>query len=198
MKAIDSTDKASVRERKKKMKKKTIIFGLITMAIALTIGLMVMAGINNASKHKVGIHNIREYSIENIPEFTLTMGSTNVEQPIMMTKEEVIDKKMKVYEFTGRIDNNWDIVENEYVGIRLIDILNAYDMEYEDIEFYEVEAYSVKFKKEEIDENVFIIFFRDGAPLGEIEPISLMSFNAKWSHSLADINYIYIDENSKE
>lgn len=171
------------------MKKKIIVIIAIVAAVAMLVGIKIIF-LNN---RKV-TYDFKTYQIDKIPTFTLTIGSTNREEPILITKDELINKNINAYEFKGKLDNNWEIVANDYVGIRLIDIFNAYNIGYEDIEFYEVDSYSVKYNKDEINEDMYIVFFKDGNPVGEMEPISMISFKHKWSESLADINYIFIYE----
>lgn len=179
------------------MKKKIVFVSLI---IVLVIGTICIRGIFSNPKIEVGVRDLKTYDKEQLPNFTITIGNPNAKDPLVITKEDIIEKNVVAYEFKGSIDNNWKIVENDYVGIRLTDLFEAYDVTYKDldIDFYELESYNVKYNKDEINEDMFLIFSKDGEHIGNIEPIAMMSFRHKWNRSLADINYIYIYEEPKE
>lgn len=168
------------------MKKKIILF--ITIILTLII---VLVGFSLYKVLKKPDYNLKEYPIDKLPTFSFSIAGSEL-QPINITKDELKSRNIKAYKFSKDIDNNWKKVTNIYIGIRLKDILDMYKLEYKDIEIYETNKYSVKFKNDEINEDIFIIFYRDGKRLGELEHISLVSFKDKWNKSLTDFNYIFL------
>lgn len=136
-------------------------------------------------------YTLKEYPVDKLPTFTFNIavpqnGTTEI------TKESLKEKSIKAYEFAKDIDNDWETVTNDYIGIRLKDILEAYNLDYESIEFYESDKYSVKYRKDDINDDVYVVFYRDGKSLGDTEPTALVSFKDKWHRSLTDFNYMFV------
>ncbi len=179
------------------MKKKIVFFGAAVVFIALALFGLLLLKSTNKDKYKPD-YTLKEYSIEKLPEFSFSINGNEIKKNIEITKEVLEQKSVPVYEFSKDIDNNWETVTNDYIGFTLKDILKEYEFDYQAIEFYEVDRYSVRFTKEEIDEDVYVIFYRDGKPLGEVEPIGLMSFSDKWNRSLTDFNYIFLYQSTQE
>ena len=158
--------------------------------------LLVLCGCNNNEQQfdaKIGeIQELKE-STKEIPKFVMTIqGLKNV----VVTEEDI--KNIKLYDFIADvtaydIDPDSDIYHEKWTGVKLSDVLNLKDIkEYDTLDFKATGNLTVRYKKDEIDDSIYLVFYRNDVLLSETEETPIMLFAAKlknrfWVPSLVRI-----------
>lgn len=145
---------------------------------------------NNDNLNVGDIANQKEYK-GNIPDFTLEITGT---YSGTITNEVVKEMEIPVYEFDAKVDNGWDKVTNHYRGIKLLDLFEkAGFQEYKSIEFMAHENKTVTYQKDEIDENLYLIFYKNRGNEDERNNLSLFALKNKQKFSVENLATIDFD-----
>lgn len=176
------------------MKKNTTII-LITMVISVALTLV---GVKVYEKIKIsklndiagvtGVKNVREINYE-IPSFKLTVNGI---YDTVIDSNDLSDLK-KYYIETVMDDGIYKFLYS-YEGIRLNELLNLYQLE----DFKEVTIKSggrlqVTFLKEEITDNIYLTFSKDGYANPTSEAVSLVAPDYMARYSISQVVELTFD-----
>lgn len=161
--------------------KKTII--TVIISVVVTLGLVF--GVNLISKvsynkkvEERGIKSIKEVEYS-IPRIEISIkGIYNS----YLSEENL--KDVKVYEIEAVMDDTIENTLYTYKGVRITDILSKYNItDYTSITFKANDGLQVLFRKNEINENMFLVFNRDGKDykVGEGAALLVPDLNARYS-----------------
>lgn len=154
--------------KKDKKKLATIWVVLITIAATLIVGIGTLylihgIGVKNTQK-KLGTTGITDYaSLEtyDMVDFNLTLSGTHNKELTAIDFDG-----LPIYEFEAVTTDGYTNVMNEYVGVLLKDFLYRFSIsDYQVLTFKAAGGLSITYKAEEVDDNIFIIFERNGEPL---------------------------------
>ena len=117
-----------------------------------------------------GVTNLKKIKY-NFPAFSITsIGLLN--GPI--TNESI--KDIQTYEITAIVSDSIYRHQYTYKGVKLKDVLeNEKLKDYKKIIFKSNGGLQVEYTKEEIDDNVFIVFEKDGIEYPKLEKVSLLN-----------------------
>lgn len=172
-----------------KEKKKTLWIGI---AIGAVIGIILtilvsylISTINyNGLLDSGEISGMKETDIE-IPTFTLVVRGL---YDGTITNLDLEDKNVPVYEFDAGVATSYGVFTDTYVGVRLSDVLNAMNItEYSEVNFYDPNSITVNYNKEEIMEDTFIVFYRNGERITEDGPANLLALRFNYAYSVEDL-----------
>lgn len=124
------------------------------------------------SIEEVGVKSVEKIDYD-LPEFTVVaLGNYDT----TITNEDV--KDLDVYLIKAVTTDGYDNYYNEYVGIRLKDILRDRGLdEYNSITMNSNGGVSVRYDRDNIDDDVYIVFERSGIVFNSDEPVDLVSLN---------------------
>ncbi len=143
---------------------------------------------NNKVTEKKGITNLKK-SETKIPDFTVQLTGLYGGS---ITNTDLENYNIPVYEFDADIFNGWDIVENHYTGVKLLDILKAMEIQkYNGIIFDIPGKISVDYSKDEISDNTYLVFYRDGEEIYEGEQASIISFDYDYRYAAQGVANLY-------
>lgn len=127
-----------------------------------------------------------------IPDFKLKLSGVYDQ---IITEKEVIDNEVPIYEFDAIINNGWDNKKNHYVGIKLFDLLEKFKLnKYERIMFNREELKTVNLSLDEITNQMYIVFYRDGKTIQENAPLNLLTIDRDYRYSLENLTELYFIE----
>lgn len=176
-----------------KGKQTTIIICIIAI-ILIAVGCIIVFG-NKASEkgfqlNENEIANIKK-SDKKLPKFSIQIHGI---YSGTITNESLEKEGIQVYEFDAGINNGWDVVTNHYAGVKLKDVLEIAQIEdFTDIEFNSSNKIFTVYNKEEITDKTYLVFLRDGKPIKEGEPVTLLSADYHYRFSLENVEYIHVD-----
>lgn len=172
--------------------KKTII----TVVISVAATLLLVLGFNLINEwrldklvEEVGVKELKEIDYE-IPKFTLLTDG------IYQTNISTGDFKdvVKTYEIKAVIEDEIEYEYAEYVGVKVKDMLYAYDMEdFKNIIFMSNGGLQVSFKKEEIVDDMFFVFEKNGIKFESGEEVSLLVPGLYERYSISNIVNIHFN-----
>ena len=159
-----------------KFNKKMYIILLVLVAILsslITFGAFYISEYKfQKSIEEVGVKSIEKIDYT-LPEFTV-VALGNYDTTITNKDIEKLDKYLIKAVTTDGYDNYY----NEYVGIRLKDILKDRGLEeYNTITMNSNGGLSVRYDKDNIDDDVYLVFERSGIIFNSDEPVDLVSLN---------------------
>lgn len=142
------------------------------------------------SNHEIA--NLKEVDTE-LPEFSILINGIYINN---ITDKKLKDFGTKIYEFDAAVDNGWEVVTNHYVGVKLNDVLKEYDdmPEYKRIGFASPGSHFVDYKKEEVTDKTFLVFYRDGKPIVEGEAVNLLSVDKEYRYSVENLAMITLND----
>lgn len=185
------------------MKKNKKIFILITIFILVIVIIsLIYIGtnkkINNLDKGTIA--NLKPISSK-FPEFTIILDKQGESNGMDLTEITLKDKAIQNYEFEAGIYNGWETKTDRYRGSRLKDIIEKIEVgEYTGLTFYTNNKQSVTYKKEDITENVFLIYKRNGKDIRQNEKnaITLLRVDKDYNYSLENIfGIIFLNEKNE-
>ena len=160
--------------------------------------MLVLCGCSNNNKRdelaKIGeVQDIQE-SNKKIPEFTIVLMGL-MEDTI--TESDL--KDIKLYDFVADvtaydIDPDSDVYREKWTGVKLTDVLEKKGIkEYDTLDFRATGDLTVRYKKTEIDDSLYLVFYRDDLLLSDSEETPVMLFsttlkNRFWVPSLTRID----------
>lgn len=172
--------------------KKTIITVIIsvgaTLLVVLGFNLINTLRINNLVK-EVGVKEIKEINYD-IPKFTILTDG------IYQTNISMVDFKdvVKTYEIKAVLEDEIEYEYAEYVGVKVKDLLYSYDMEdFEKLTFQSNGGLQVTFKKEEIVDDMFLVFEKNGQKFESGEEVSLLVPDLYARYSISNVINLYFD-----
>lgn len=179
-----------------KKKKSIIIISTIMLIIIIVgIGLYIISRSKpNLKAHEIS--NIKESS-EKIPPFLIAIGG-NYDGIINNTFLE--EDKIPMYEFDAAIETTWGTFTNKYIGVKLNDLLEKYQItNYKSIEFVSNDFVRAEYKPFMITDNMYIVFYRDGKLIDEDNAATLISIDRNYRYAVERLSqiYFYNDEQSK-
>ncbi len=161
---------------------KNIIITIESIAIlALAITLIVIPKqLNFKTKDKVEPLTLKE-TAKDIPNFSLTVSGAYKGK---IDKDLIAKKNIKLYEFDASINSGWSTETDTYIGYKLVDILNAFDItDFVTIEFCSSDGIKVSHEKYLLNDNYFIVFYVNDKQINEDYPAMFLTpeFNFNYS-----------------
>ncbi len=191
----------------KNKKNIVLLLGIITFIAGCV---MLIISFTQFGKKKAEIYdkaevlNIKQTSQE-IPDFSVKVTGAYTGD---INKELLSAYNIKVYEFDAIIDNGWDHVKNHYVGFRLLDMLNAFNItDFSSIKFTSGYRIDMTQLHSRLTNDIFITFFKDGKSIDENFKIGLLNVDKGTRFSLDGIQGMHfeyvpnlddIDNNNKD
>ena len=177
----------------KKHTLKTILIGLAGMVIG--IGICVLAAfilVKTYEEESVGdaykVTNVKESNIK-LPKFDILLDGSYKGS---ISNEYIEEDKIKVYEFDANIDNGWDIVTTHYVGVKLYDLLDYYQINnVSTLTFESNDAMSVIHAHSDL-KNAYIVFYKDGTLIGNDSHQTLLVPDMEYRYSLQGLKRIHL------
>ncbi len=160
-----------------------IIEGIIIAVLAIAMIIMCLS-----KKENKNVPSDKEQSIsfkessKELPNFSiqLTGGYEG-----FITKEYVEEENIKLYEFDATVNNGWNRNTDRYIGYKLNDILNAFDIsDYSSIEFNSSDGVRINFGRYLITDNFFIVFYQNGELIDETTPAMLLTTEYRSNYSV--------------
>lgn len=134
------------------------------------------------------IENLTESSKE-IPSFTVLIDGLYYG---VLTTEVLKEENVKVYEFDAGIDIGWGTISSHYIGVKLKDALDALQIaNFDQIEFAAEGRISVTYVTEELTDDMYLVFYRDGELINETQPVNLLSVNYPYRYSVEAVTDMY-------
>lgn len=169
--------------------KKTIISVVITAVITIVITLLGVSVYNSTVENKYskqvdksGLKEAKEIKGE-IPEFAITVQGI---YDSSITDKDI--KDLKIYEISAVMTDGVYSDLYTYTGVKLNDILNSFDYnDYRNITFKSNGNLQVTFSKEEINDNMYLVFSVDGYMLPEEEPVNLLNTELNSRYSIGNV-----------
>lgn len=175
--------------------KKTIIIVIISVIISVSLSLLGVK-IYNSVNHKKYTNLISEaglYRVDSVeyklPEFAIKFDGIYNE---VVTNESI--SSLPVYEIDAVMNDGIYKDYYRYHGIRLKELLNLYEIkDYNNITFRSEGRLQVTFLKEEINDEVFLIFDVDGFQFEEDDPVGLLAVDYNLRYSITDVVSLMFD-----
>ena len=171
--------------------KKIIIISMIVLTLC---GCGSKENETNEYDAKVGeIQNLVESNKE-MPKFSISVMGL-IDDTI--TNEDL--KNLKIYDFEVDVtaydlDPNSDVYHEKWSGVKLSEVLAKKNIEnYDSLDFKATGNLTVTYTKEEINDNLYLVFYRNEVLLSETEDTPIMLFaadlkNRFWVPSLTRID----------
>ena len=174
------------------MKKRNIIIVILIVVVILISFLYLKTKLDNncpknssknsnpaAVPHSVA--NVKESNID-LPEFNVVVRglySGNI------TNKDILEKGIKIYNFDASATYNWGFMFNNYIGIKLSDVLTQMNYNnYNEIVFVGNNGkLNITFKKEEITDKAFLVFYVYGEKIGNND-ISYIDFGYLYNYAI--------------
>ena len=172
-----------------KDKKKTLGSGIIICAISgiiltILIGYLISTISYNNLLDSGEISQMEETNIE-IPSFTIVVRGL---YDGTITNLDLEEKDVPVYEFDAGVSTSFGVFTNTYVGVRLSDVLEAMELtDFSEINFYDPNSVTVNYTREEVLEDTYIVFYRNGERITEDGPANLLSLRFNYTYSVEDL-----------
>lgn len=196
---IENVNTDSNNKQKKSLPIKAII-GVIVI-IFIVVGFIYLI-LNKQTDSKIAhsgsrlsakeISGVKEYK-GNIPEFSITISGAHIGE---VTNENLSKMSVLVYKFDAGIDNGWETVTNEYVGIKVKELLDASDItNFTEVTFEATNKASITYFKNEITDNMYIVFMKDGKAISDKKTAMLLATDYDYNYSLKELTNIYVPSN---
>lgn len=160
-----------------------LIVAVVLVIIAIVIGFFY----KNNRYLFLESHEISDVEKVNtdIPNFTIIVKGL---YEGTITHLDLKEKNTQVYDFNAGVFNGWTVNTNKYTGVKLNDVLNAMNItDFSEIEFQAPGDLSVTYEKNEITNNTYLIFYRDGEFIRNDEYISLLAVDYDYRYSLENV-----------
>lgn len=134
---------------------------------------------NNINTYEQKI-SVKEVNKE-VPDFTLYIRGAYGGR---ISKKQIEEKGIKLYEFDATLNTWWDQKTDHYVGYRVLDILDAFDIkDYSTLTFESATGKSVRHLQVDIDSDYYIVFYMNDKLTDEENPVMLLTprFNSNYS-----------------
>lgn len=170
---------------------------MVTLIVAGGIGIFIKTkdsrvAFANSKLSAKEIANVKEYT-ENIPDFEITISGAYTGK---VTKDDLAKMSILVYQFDAGIDNGWETVTNEYVGIKVKELLDASDItDFTEVTFEATNKASITYFKDEITDNMYIVFMKDGKAISDKKTAMLLATDYDYNYSLKELTNIYVPSN---
>ncbi len=169
--------------------KKTIITVIITavVSVGLTMLCVNLYNVNEKNSYKdqtekLGIKETKEVDFE-IPDFAIILEGI---YDSTITDEDV--KELKVYEISTVMTDGVYTDLYTYKGIKLIDAFNLFDYsDYNNLIVKSNGNLQVTYSKEEITDNMYLVFSVDGHMLPAEEPVNLLNPDLNSRYSIGNV-----------
>lgn len=171
-------------------KKNTIILIATVLTVIALVAVIFFIFNRNREDEKLELNlhevaNVEKKEVE-IPDFTIVVNGSYEGS---ITDEDLKKYGVQTYEFDAAIDNDWETVTNHYAGVKLKDVFEAMQIKsYETIDIKAPGRITVQYTKDEVSDNVYIIFTRDGQRIEEDEAITIISFDYKYRYAVANVS----------
>lgn len=173
--------------------------------IITLLSLFLISGCNNKENQnenkkqydaKIGeIQNLKETN-KTIPDFVIDIKGI---EDGSITKEDLND--IKVYDFDVDVtaydlDPASDVYRENWTGVKVSDVLKKKGIEkFDSIDFKSTGNLTVRYNKEEINDKLYLVFYRNGEELKNTEDTPVMLFavdlkNRFWVPSLTRMDII--------
>lgn len=168
----------------KNKKNIVLLIGIITflvgcVMIILSCTKLYSKEITNYDKPQ--ILNLQQTTQE-IPNFSIIISGA---YSGFITKDLITNYNIKIYEFDAVIDNGWGYVKNHYVGFRLLDVLNTFEMtDFASIKFTSEYRIELTQLHSSLTNDIFIIVTKDNKELDEISKVRLLNVDKGYRYSL--------------
>ncbi len=172
-----------------------VLSAMVVVLACLCIGLFLTRNTGNSSQgnKNVGVYNLKETDTK-LPTFEMRV---NGDYSGLINDQFVKEDKIKVYEFDATIDNGWDKVTNTYIGIRLNDLLDFYQLSnFTSVDFVSLNQITIKYISTEIKDDTFIVFYKDGKLITDTGRPMLLAVDYNYRYSLEDVidmNFVVSD-----
>ena len=161
--------------------KKIIITACVS--ILLTLGCVFLANKLDSNKNnnlivERGIKDVKEVDYT-LPKFVVSISGI---YDSTLTNEDI--KDLKTYEIAAVMDESYENEYHTYKGVKMLDILNYYGIDdFNKVYFRASGKLQVEFSKEEITDDMYFVFTKDGKSIksGESGGLLIPSINARYS-----------------
>lgn len=161
--------------------KKIVITACVS--ILLTIGCVFLAKKLEDNKYnnliaERGIKDVKEIDYS-LPKFVVTIGGI---YDSTLTNQDI--KDLKTYEIAAVMDESYENEYHTYKGVKMLDILNYYGIDdFNKVYFMSSGKLQVEFSKEEINDDMYFVFTKDGKNIktGESGGLLVPSINGRYS-----------------
>lgn len=169
--------------------KKTIILTVIVFILLVVIGgILLSRSMNNLKAYE--IKNIKKVNVD-LPYFYFTIRDEK--ETIDVTMDSFAKRKIDIYKFDAGINTSWGVETMKFTGFKLLDLLSLFGKDdYDEIDFGGIGGNHVVLSKEEIDDNVYLYFYRDGKKISDGYNINLLVENQKYKYSVEDLGDILL------
>ena len=170
-------------------KKKIVAFIIIAIVLGLIIGIAIYKTSDSKkakepSSNNLGTENIVTTQI-NYPKFTVIIDGL---YEGFINERNLVSHEIPQYKFKATVKNSWDTHTNEYDGIKLTDVFEKMGFtKYSRVEFKGIGDNCVIYNKDEIDDNLYFVFYRDGKPIEEDIQISLLNPQKNYRYSVENL-----------
>ena len=172
--------------------KKILIIAMISLLFITGCG-----NNNNDNKElKLGeINNIKE-STKEMPVFTIVIKGL---KETTITEKDLKDLKMYDFETNIRkndLDGNTELYTSSFTGVKLKEALEKKNIkDFDSIDFKAVGNLTVRYSKEELTDEMYLVFYKDGKSLKATEDTEVMLLvpslkNRYWVPSLTRMDII--------
>lgn len=175
------------------------IIGIIVVILIIVGGIGIFinkkdskTAFTNSKLSAKQIANSQQYTGD-IPEFKITISGGLTGE---VTNEDLANMSVLVYEFNAGIDNGWNTVTNHYVGIKVKELLDASDItDFTEVTFEATNKASITYFKDEITDNMYIVFMKDGKAISDKKTAMLLATDYDYNYSLKELTNIYVPSN---
>lgn len=169
-----------------KNKKNIIILieGIIIAILAIVLIIICVGKKAHNNEPENNEQNIVFKEVEkDIPDFSIQLTGN---YKGYITKDYVQAKNIKLYEFDATINNGWNRNTDRYIGYKLNDLLNAFDItDYNSIEFHSNDGVRISFGRYLLTDNFFIVFYQNGELIEEATPAMMINTDYRSNYSVA-------------
>lgn len=161
--------------------KKIIITACVS--ILLTLGCVFLTNKLESNKHnnliaERGIKDVKEVDYT-LPKFVVSISGI---YDSTLTNEDI--KDLKTYEIAAVMDESYENEYHTYKGVKMLDILNYYGIDdFNKVYFMASGKLQVEFSKDEITDDMYFVFTKDGKNIkaGESGGLLIPSINGRYS-----------------
>ena len=129
----------------------------------------------------VGIVNQKE------TQYTIKAHDIIVNSNQEITVEQM--NQLKKYEITVNVNNNFDIYEAKYIGVKLTDFLNLYEKEYSILNAVSRTNKMINYSSRKLPANAYVVFNKDGKELSQIVIANFDLATNYWLYDLTSISF---------
>lgn len=173
---------------KNENKNQVILILIVVIVILVCVCGALLLGRKTESSDKtyseVGVYDF-EKSDMTIPKFEINILG---DYEGVINEEFLKEDGIQVYEFEGAIDNGWDVVTNHYVGVKLKDVIEKYQIKnFTSVDVKSLDMITVTYLSYEINDNMFIVFYKDKKTVTEDGRPMLLAIDYDSKFSLYDV-----------